>query len=287
MKQGIILIGYDVETMMGGGQYPPPGAAKRFFGSNEGLRDVPDRFLRKAVEMHRASGIPATFFISGVTIEENLDLVKEIARDGLFEVSSHGYSHKPYKNVREMVNGEQRFSIDGESFEISIQELSEGRRTLDKLENPGRGIACPYAYQGGLHDLPEIRAAMLELGFRYTRSWGRDFNGCSPLPFDVQPFYYAGGLLEIPVCGWFDINWRFNNNGWNPENDCNNQAFLELMELQFAAGPAKGAVWSTGFHDWSTAYADPEMKAAGKIIELGKSNNIRFMTHRDFYQELN
>jgi hypothetical protein len=49
---------------------------------------------RKIVEVHKRLRMPATFFITGKTLEANAKEYKEILADPLFEVASHTWSHK-------------------------------------------------------------------------------------------------------------------------------------------------------------------------------------------------
>ena len=49
---------------------------------------------RKIVEVHKRLKMPATFFITGKTLEGNAGEYKELLAHPLFEVASHTWSHK-------------------------------------------------------------------------------------------------------------------------------------------------------------------------------------------------
>jgi len=54
-------------------------------------------FLEKAIEVHRAEQIPATFFCTGMALEaresEFLAFYEEVKDDPLFDIQDHSYSH--------------------------------------------------------------------------------------------------------------------------------------------------------------------------------------------------
>lgn len=53
------------------------------------------RYDRELIEFLRVNKIPATLFMTGLWIDANPELVKELASDSLFEIENHGLYHKP------------------------------------------------------------------------------------------------------------------------------------------------------------------------------------------------
>ena len=69
---GTFLIGYDVESA-------DPGVTRPF--------------LRRLQEIHEATGVPATLFLCGRTVERNIDALRPLARHPLFDFQQHTYNH--------------------------------------------------------------------------------------------------------------------------------------------------------------------------------------------------
>jgi peptidoglycan/xylan/chitin deacetylase (PgdA/CDA1 family) len=47
------------------------------------------------IDFLRSNNIPATLFLSGLWIDDNQSMAKELARDPLFEIENHGLRHRP------------------------------------------------------------------------------------------------------------------------------------------------------------------------------------------------
>lgn len=75
---GTFLIGYDVES---------------------GDPAVTGAFLRREPAIHEATGVPATFFLCGLTIERNLEALRPLADHPLFDFQQHTYSHVLLKSI--------------------------------------------------------------------------------------------------------------------------------------------------------------------------------------------
>jgi len=74
--------------------------------------------------------IPATLFISGKWIDANPDVLRELAKNPLFEVENHGLNHKPCSINGRSVRGKKGTKSVGEVFDeieqnaIKIQTLT-------------------------------------------------------------------------------------------------------------------------------------------------------------------
>lgn len=283
---GTVLIGYDVETMVGQPQYPPEGWVRAQFGDSNAIARIVPQFLAAATELHRDLDVPATLFVSGRTLEENSAAVRACRQGPQIEVASHSYSHRPFKTVQEIRDGKPDFHVEGISFEEACTEIRAARQALDAAGMTGAGMTAPFSYSQGLLDKPDVRRILLETDFRYIRSWGRDENDLSPLSFDVQPFFYDDGLLEIPICHWFDVNWRFSYDGWNAGRNHNNTGFRDMLEAGLQAVAGCDRVWSTGFHDWPAMATDPELDNLRFLVGRGRELGVRFLSHEEFLSEL-
>jgi len=94
-----------------------------------------NKYDAELIDFLRAQKIPATLFISGKWMEDNMATFLELCRDTLFEIENHGLNHRPCS-----VDGESEYGIKGtpdvpdafdeiEANEINIKRLS-GRRPL-------------------------------------------------------------------------------------------------------------------------------------------------------------
>jgi len=283
---GTVLIGYDVETMVRQPQYPPEGWVHARLGGSAAIARIVPQFLAAATELHRELEVPATLFVSGRTLEENRAAVQACGQNAPLEIASHSYSHRPFKTVQEIRDGKPDFHTEGISIQEARNEILAAREALAAAGMTGCGMTAPFSYSQGLLDKPHVRRLLLDAGFRYIRSWGRDQNDLSPLSFKLQPFFYDDGLLEVPICHWFDVNWRFSHDGWDADRDYNNAGFREMLEAGLQAAMGGGRVWSTGFHDWPAAATDPKLDNVRFLIDRGRELGVRFLSHEEYLSGL-
>src|SRR5512133_1715599 len=81
--------------------------------------------VRKIVEVHKRFKMPATFFITGKTLEANTPEYKSLLDNPLFEVASHTYSHKMLR--------ENPFCGPAVSLEDKRKEIFEGKAVVEKV----------------------------------------------------------------------------------------------------------------------------------------------------------
>jgi peptidoglycan/xylan/chitin deacetylase (PgdA/CDA1 family) len=166
---------------------------------------------RKIVAVHRRLGMPATFFVVGKRLEENPNDYGELLSDPLFEIASHTYSHKTFRD--------HPFCGPTVPLEVAREEMELGKQWVERVfERPCLGMRPACAFPDGLMGAPELVAAAVGAGFRYVSSaaWGPDYSLPAPLR---EPFSYAGegapGLWELPCHGWHE-NLLKNNNRLGP-----------------------------------------------------------------------
>ncbi len=76
--------------------------------------------------MLRSQKIHATLFIGGLWIDAHPDLVKELARDTLFEIENHGLRHRPCS-----INGQSMYGIRGtENVGQAVDEIELNARKI-------------------------------------------------------------------------------------------------------------------------------------------------------------
>ena len=258
---GTFLIGYDVEA---------------------GKPEVTRPFLRRVLELHESTGVPATFFLCGRTIEVNREELRPFAAHPLFDLQQHTYNHVLLKSVciEDPVDGLRFFK--GGTLE---QIRDEVRRTSALLrEEYGvecRGLTGPYCYYRGLADRQDILQILWEEGIRFTRTWGRNENDWQPVELEVQPFWYAPQgfpeVLEVPIHGWQDISLR-KSVGWS-----NYQGFLDGTFPYMDRAAEEGMVFSFCTHDHSSTREDPQMRITESILRHAKELGMQTATYGDFH----
>lgn len=227
---------------------------------------------RKTVALHRRLGMPATFFITGMTLEADADEYRALLDDPLFEVASHTYSHKVFRD--------HPWCGPAVALEEARQDMELGKEWVERVfERPCAGLRTGCGFPDGLKGAPELVAAAVGAGFRYvsTAAWGPDYTLPAPLR---QPFTYADegapDLWELPCHGWHENLLKDNNRFgprrillWPPpdfapvppafvttpeEEFAVNRAFLERaaeQELTYVS-----LIW----HPWSLDRFDPAMR---------------------------
>jgi peptidoglycan/xylan/chitin deacetylase (PgdA/CDA1 family) len=226
---------------------------------------------RKIVAAHRRYDMPATFFITGETLEHNPAEYREILDDPLFEVASHTYSHRMLRN----------HPLCGPApAEPEVRrEIVLGKEIVERVfKRPCLGLRPGCSFVEGLVGAPRVLQMVKEAGFRYVSSqaWGPDYSLPAPLN---TPFTYAEDgfpeLWELPCHGWHE-NLLKDNNRWGPRRlvafpptmpEAIPSHFLEKPEEEFAINrvfidraverglPHVSLIW----HPWSLDAFDPAM----------------------------
>src|SRR6266542_5499542 len=250
--RGTFMIGYDVES---------------------GNPDVTRPFLIRAQQIHEETGVPATFFLCGRTIEKNVEALRPLAAHPLFSFQQHTYNHVLLKTVCiEDPQEGMRFFRGG-----TLDQIRDEVRRTNELLQEALGVTCtgltgPYAYYRGLMDRPDILEILWDEGIRFCRTWGRNERDWQPVPLDVQPFWYAiqgfPAMLEIPIHGWQDISLR-KTVGWS-----NYEGFLNGTFPYINRAAADGLVFSYCTHDHSSTREDPQMHLTESVIRHAQSLGI-------------
>ena len=250
---------------------------------------------RTIAEMHRRHDMPATFFITGKTLEADPHAYASLLSDPLFEIASHTYSHKMLRD--------HPFCGPAASPEQIRTEIFDGKAWVERVfDKPCIGLRPGCSFVDGLCGAPEVLSLVKEAGFGYTSSvaWGADYSMPAPL---TQPFdYEADGfqdLVELPGHGWHE-NLLKNHNRWGPrrltlwpplipeaipadfietpeDEVAINRVFLERAaanDLRFVS-----LIW----HPWSLGEFDPEMRMLDLTFDLVRSLGLQPSTYASLY----
>ena len=271
---GTLLIGYDVERIPG----RVPG--EKWVGQR-----VPENatslFLENVLKIHQETGVPATLFVVGCIIERHLPFLEACLASGLFEIAQHTYEHFPLKTVVE--ESEEAVYLPALPFDRLEEQLARPVELIQKHFGIScRGITAPYTYYRGLADRPDILELIAKYRMSYVRSYGRNGKDYFPLGWDVQPFSYSKqgfpSLLEIPLPGWIDAQWR-RAHGWQ-----NWAAYHAHLKEQVDHVVTNGLCWSLCQHDWTSILYDEHLAWTRRFLEYARQR-VSIVTHEAFHQQ--
>ena len=262
---------------------------------------VTSHFLHTMSQMHEQYQIPCTLFLVGKVIENNADDIRPLVDNPLFDLQQHSYSHQPFKTYVmdfrsvpdeelgqiEWLMGKPKVIVHrGLTLEEIKEEVTKTQERLHDLLGieHNQGLTCPFAYYMGLLDRPDVTDILYDLGIRFVRSWGRNYFGWQPTPFDVQPFFYEAhghdDMLEIPIQGWHDVLWK-SQHGWT-----NVEGYVAMLKESLQEVLENDYTWSFLAHDWSSVREDPDMSGIRAFIEYAlEQKDVTFMSHSTFYEQ--
>lgn len=250
--KGMLLIGYDVEA---------------HWAPDETLQ-----FLEIAEQVHTELNAPCTLFIVGKVLEMNPEAFRKIAKNPLFDLQQHTYSHLRLKPVTIIREGKPKVLDCGTPEQIQ-EELEKTNELFQKfLMQAPIGLTGPYAnhYENGLRDSPELLAVIHRCGIRFLRCFGK--KGGANLALDVQPFWYAEqgypDILEFPIqkYGYPDYEKEL------------------LVNLEKTAG--NNYIWCNLQHEWSIAEHDPKMEMISRLIIEARRLGIEVSSYFECYENM-
>jgi len=253
---------------------------------------------RLIVEVHRRLEMPATFFITGKTLEANAKEYQELLANPLFEVASHTWSHKLLRDNalcgRAVSAGEKR------------EEIFKSKELIERVfERPCVGLRPAVGFDNGLKGAADVLQLAREAGYRYTSSllWGPD---CSMPALLEEPFHYGAdgfaGLWELPGHGWHE-NLLKNHNRWgsrrltlwpSPLPEAIPPHFVKTPQDEFEVNrvflekaletnkPHVSLIW----HPWSLLAFDPGMKMLELTFAHARRLALRPCTYADLCRQV-
>ena len=227
---------------------------------------------RKIVAVHKKLEMPATFFITGKTLEANTKEYKTLLADPLFEVASHTWSHK--------LLCDNALCGPAVSPDEKREEIFRAKALIESVfEQPCVGLRPAVGFDSGLRGAIDVLKLTREADFKYVSSllWGPD---CSMPALIEAPFHYGADgfadLWELPGHGWHE-NLLKNHNRWgsrrrtlwpSPMPEGIPTKFVKTPNDEFEVNriflekaletnkPHLSLIW----HPWSLNSFDPEMK---------------------------
>jgi hypothetical protein len=253
---------------------------------------------RKIVEAHERLQMPATFFITGKTLEANVQEYKDLLTNPLFEVASHTWSHK-------MLRGNV-FCGSAVSAEEKREEIFRAKELIEQVfERPCVGLRAACGFDDGLKGAIDVLTLLREAGFKYVSSllWGPDYS----MPALIrEPFHYGtdgfADLWELSGHGWHE-NLLKNHNGWGPRRltlwpspipEAIPARFIRTPVEEFEVNriflekavethkPHVSLVW----HPWSLHKFDPDMKMLELTFAHARQLGLKPCTYADLLKQV-
>lgn len=252
---------------------------------------------RKIVEIHKQFEMPATFFITGRTLEANAKEYKALLADPLFEIASHTWSHKLLRD--------NALCGRAVSPEEKREEIVRAKELIESVfEQPCVGLRPAVGFDNAFRGAADVLTLTRDAGFGYVSSllWGPD---CSmpalieePFPYDEDGF---AQVWELPGHGWHE-NLLKDHNRWGSRRlTLWPSPMPEAIPLQFVRTPAdefrmnrvfleKAREWnkphvSLIWHPWSLHVFDPEMKMLKLTFAHARRLGLVACTYADLHRQ--
>jgi hypothetical protein len=253
---------------------------------------------RKIVEVHRRHGMPATFFITGVTLEADREEYRRLLKDPLFEIASHTWSHGMLLD----------HPFCGESLPrpAVADEIVRGKVAVERVfDRPCLGLRPGCGFVEGLKGAGEVLELVQQAGFKYLSSlaWGPDYSMPALLR---RPFTYKEdgfpALWEFPGHGWQE-NLLKDHNRWGPRRlvlwptsipEAIPARFVRTPQEEFAVHrvfletaaeeemPYVSLIW----HPWSLHRSDAHMEMLDLVFTHVGELGLQPTTFADLYEHL-
>jgi len=253
---------------------------------------------RRIVEVHQRLQMPATFFITGKTLEANTAEYKELLADPLFEVASHTWSHKLLRD--------NALCGPAASAEEKREEIFRAKEMIERVfDRPCLGLRPAVGFDNALKGAVDVLKLIREAGFRYVSSllWGPD---CSMPALIQEPFHYGADgfadVWELPGHGWHE-NLLKNHNRWgsrrltlwpSPMPEAIPAQFVKTPSDEFEVNrifleralqtgkPHVSLIW----HPWSLHSFDPEMQMLELTFAHARRIGLKPSTYADLLRQV-
>ncbi|MHC5234057.1 polysaccharide deacetylase family protein [Brucella sp. LJL56] len=219
-KKSVLFTAFDIDTESVWLAMDPKNQTRlvtRSYGGYEPRIGVP-----KILEILKRHEVPATFFVTGWSVETYPEMCETILVAG-HEIAHHGYLH---------------FRPEPGNIDLMIEEVDRGIEVMQRV----LGIR-PKGYRApGGDSYVEMLQLLRSRGIEYSSSW-RD---------DIRPYRHAlpdgAGPIEIPVNFSFD-DWNYGMcNRYDSNPLFSRESVLSIWKDEFEQTHEWGGVTTTVFH---------------------------------------
>ena len=254
------------------------------------LNEEAKRYAVEAGRRVKAHGGVVHYFVVGRVFEqENVEWLAQLARDG-HPIGNHTYDHinlkatKPdetqfrFQRAPWLIEGKSVAEILRENIELCTAAMKK------RLGITPAGFRTPGGFHNGLHDVPQVRQLLLDLGFKWASATyplhpntnpgevptTEIFDGIVRAQAAAQPFTYPGGLIDVPMSPISDVG-AFRNGRWKLEY------YLEALRRAIEWTIEHGACFDLLAHPSVLYPMDPDFRAIELVCDLvKKSGRARF-----------
>jgi peptidoglycan/xylan/chitin deacetylase (PgdA/CDA1 family) len=252
-------------------------------------------YAQLGLEFVRQEGIPATWYVTGQTLERYPKAFAEADRSGLVDIQAHTYGHILLKTVLIEVppgytihQSKDWFCMRGSSVDEVDRDLARCQQVFqDVLGRRAVGLTAPWGYYRGLGDRPDLLEIVYKHGFRFLRSFARNERDGQPVPMAWQPYFYRAqqfpDVLELLIQ---DNQDDFYYMAFNNLSDASK--YPEHLRRMAEHVVANDFVWSLATHDHDCETPEGFRRKTSWLRDLvrhGKELGIRFLTGSQYYAE--
>lgn len=275
--QSLIAITLDLEMSA---NFPTREATHWNFEKGNLNEETKRYSVESARLVKQAGGLLHFFAVGRVFEQENVDWMKEIAREG-HPIGNHTYDHI---NVTATSAKDLQFRFQRSPWLLRGQAVPEAKReniVLMKKAMESRlglepiGFRTPGGFANGLKDHADVRAMLMELGYDWVSSLYPAHPNTAPMQEptssvldgivaaqkEAQPFIYPDGLIEIPMSPISDIG-AFRTGRWPLES------FLKAIRRSVEWAIEHRAGFDFLAHPSCLYVMDPEFKSIQLICDL-------------------
>lgn len=252
------------------------------------LNDETKRYATEAARRVRNRGGVIHFFAVGQLFEqENVEWLRELVRSG-HPLGNHTYDHVNllattpaelqyrFKRAPWLIAGKTPLQVIRENIELCTAAMKA------RLGIGPAGFRAPGGFPDGLQGRPEVQQILLDLGFSWVSCQypphaysapgtapGREvFSGIVKAQEKAQPFFYPGGLIEVPMSPISDVG-AFRNGRWKLAD------FLEAVRLAVEWAIERRAAFDLLCHPSVLYPSDPEFQTVELVCDLVKQAGER------------
>ncbi len=272
-----IAITFDLEMSR---HYPKRGMTEWDYRKGD-LDEPTKRYALQAAQIAHKRGAVIHFFLVGRVLEQpDVSWLKEIAAMG-HPIGNHTYDHvyvlatRPdevqfrFRRAPWLIRGKSPAEVIHENIAMTTDAMKT-RLGIEPV-----GFRTPGGFYDGLRSRPDVRAMLLDLGFRWVSSLypphesgqpGRPpgeavYRSIVEAQKKAQPFVYPDGLIEIPMSPISDVG-AFRAKRWQRPH------FLEAVRRAVQWAIAHGGVFDFLCHPSCMVVEDPGFETLRMICDL-------------------
>ena len=261
----------------------------------EGASENSAGFAQYAGKLFEQLNVPATWYLTGLTLERYPDVFRRFEGHELIELQAHTYNHILLKTVLiqvpegRVVHGSKDWFMkrggSPEEIDCDLGRCQDVFRNV--LGRRATALTGPWGYYRGLRDRPDLLEIVDKHGFEILRTFGRDEFDGNPVPLEWQPFFYeVQGFPHILEAMLHDYQDDFY---WQAFADhAQGESYLDHLRSVAHTVAEKDLTWSLASHDHGCATREGFEKKGSwwrGIIEYAHQLGIRFLPVSKFYEE--